>query len=237
MNYYCIGYKISKCKLQGDERSVLRKGLRHPTFSVILFINLMITVGCSSTQTNVGNDETIRPFHDYNVVLASSTPLTWNRDGFKSKGEGNYLFRFSSGPKITKEIACNMVRAYGKDEIVDFMISALRERDSEKPWDLTIANEGRPLLNDLFSKNLASLKVLETYWEKRVYPATLQTEKETQAYSCSLLIAMKDRLFDKAILALQNLVKERHLDLASVQKETDQWSAFLKGKFFLNVAN
>jgi len=197
----------------------------------------MITVGCSSTQTNLGADETVRPYPDYNVVLASSKPLSWNREGYKSSDKDNYLFRFSSGPKITKEIACNMVRAYGKDEIVDFLISALRERDVQSPWDLTIANEGRSLLNELFSQNLSSLKVLETYWEKRVYPATLQTEKETMAYSCSLLVAMKGSLFDKAILALQNLVKQNHFDLARVEKGTKDWSAFLKGKFFPKVSN
>ena len=175
-----------------------------------LFLFFVFFVGCSSTGLRFKEREVKTSDISYTVVNAArDTRPQWidspqaDSRNLAAASDRNLYFSFESGPKISKEIACNIVRVYARDDlakkIVDFYLD---DRDVEGEidlnWRLIMASEG----SRVFKKALKSSKILATYWERRLYPPKIGDSEEIEGFSCALWIEVSQELFSKALKEL-----------------------------------
>ena len=145
----------------------------------------------------------------------------------KTDNSGRLFFSFETTPKIKKEMACNIARAYAREDLSRFIIRFFTEGEEDRAWNEFLVTQGHEFLRDF----LKSSRLMRTYWEQRRYRNDYD-DNESISYTCALLISIREVEFKKAILELQNRVI-KHLndikaqDIQQIQKVLDAQSFLL----------
>ena len=144
-----------------------------------------------------------------------------------SDSNGLVFFSYETTPKIKKEMACNIARAYAREDLSRFFIRFFAEGEEDRVWNEFLMTQGHEFLRDF----LKSSRLMRTYWEQRRYRNEYDNS-ESISYTCALLISIREVEFKKAILELQNRVI-KHLndikaqDIQQIQKVLDAQSFLL----------
>jgi len=145
----------------------------------------------------------------------------------KGDGNGRLYFSFETTPKIEKEMACNIARAYAREDLSRFFITFFTKGEEHRVWNEFLSNKGHEFLRDF----LKSSRLIRTYWEQRRYRNEFD-ESQSSSYTCALLINIKEEEFKHAMLELQNRVIKslgfkKPQDIQRVQKALDAESFLL----------
>ncbi len=119
----------------------------------------------------------------------------------KGDSSGRLFFSFETSPKIEKEMACNIARAYAREDLSRFIISFFSKGEEDKVWNEFLSTKGHEFLRNF----LKSSRLMKTYWEQRRYRNEYD-DNQSSSYTCALLISVKEGEFNQAILELQNRV-------------------------------
>lgn len=188
-------------------------GFKRPLLCIAL---ALFYGGCSFSSLKFKKRNVKKGSIEYSVVNASQDIRpSWLQypQGASSElaanEESHFYFSFESGPKISQEIACNIVRVYARDDlarrIVDFYLSTEEEGELELNWRLVLASEGL----GIFKKNLKNSKILATYWERRLYAPKIGDTEEIEGFSCGLWIEVPKALFVESLEDVARLGKKR----------------------------
>lgn len=196
-----------------------------------LFLFFTSIIACSSKGLRFKERVVEEGEEKYTVVDgASDQRPTWldkpQEASLKLAGvdKENLYFSFESGPKISQEIACNIVRVYARDDLAKRMVDFyLDDRDLgssiDLNWRLLIASEG----SRVFKNTFKSSKIISSYWERRLYPPKVGDTEEIEGYSCALWIEVSKELFNQSLLELAELGKKRFW-------QTPGWEQLVKKK-------
>ena len=130
----------------------------------------------------------------------------------KDKQNRYFFFSFITEPKISKEIACNLIKAYGRDQIGDQIVQVLAPSIKGSQKMETYLNEELLLF---FQEGLKGAQIVQTYWEKRKYYETNEEGDPIRAYICAMVVKVPR----KEILRL--IGKGKHLLVESFPQEVD----------------
>lgn len=180
---------------------------------VLSLILVTIFLGaCSSSKEKsrikeVDNTETIKK--DFVVRDASQTyrPIwvtdatEWAKDKKRDTKQYRY-FSFETEPKVTREIACNLARAYTKADIASEISTIIDKSlvetvdgtagiDQNDPQVTALRDYVETSLVEKVKAKVVGAAIIKTYWEKRQYQKELGAKKDFYGYSCAVLIRIK----------------------------------------------
>jgi hypothetical protein len=193
-------------------------------------VSLVLLSSCGSSSLKFKRREVKKANGEYAVVDASKDNRpTWldfphaGRKNLTDSSEKSFYFSFESGPKISKEIACNIVRVYARDDlakrVLDYYLGAEKEGDLSLNWKTILATEG----SEIFKRNFKDSKILSSYWERRLYPPKIGDTEEIEGYSCALWIEVPQELFVKALEETTALGKKRYWKVNGWDKALIEW--------------
>jgi hypothetical protein len=187
----------------------------------------LLTIGCSSTKDDVADKKHEDIERNYKVRDASSNYRPgWivNANLWAKKNNMNVsttrYFSFETGPKVDRDIACNMAKANAKvdiaGEISSYIEKTLTSRqegdafiDENNPEDKKLLHFVSNVLTERIQSQLHGVAVGKTYWEKRTYEKDLGAKKDFTAYTCAVFIKInKDVLAEAVEKASKRVVKE-----------------------------
>lgn len=159
--------------------------------SLIIFFSLCILVGCSGNPKNAAFIFQKREIKDYKITDSSHEgfPL-WvtkpQKIGSETSDPNYYYFAFETAPKISRKIACNLLKAYGREKIVQeaYEFATIGSPENIK----TLLKESG---ETLAMKNFRRTSIVETYWEERLYPPLPEHVKYREGATCAFLIKVK----------------------------------------------
>jgi hypothetical protein len=157
----------------------------------ILLLLALLLNACSQSSLESNQEPAKKHFKDYKLLESSqSNRPTWlkfpHRYALQAKlpNQEKYLyFSFHSGPKYDRNVACNLLRATGRSNLTEMIVRYTTRGKAREDWAIYIQEE----LFHFLEKELVNTIVSKTYWEKRLYPESIDYEDETIAYACSLL--------------------------------------------------
>lgn len=192
--------------------------------SILLVLSLGVACSSKKKVKDVDNSETISK--DYEVKDASSNtrpgwiedPQIWVAQENMNTDQYRY-FSFETGPKVNREIACNLakanVRADIAGEITTFIQKSLAS-STEGSAAIDPNNPKTQAMREFVSNTLAErvqslingAAVIKTYWEKRNYMKKMGAKKDYFGFTCATLVRMeKERLKAAIDKASEDLVK------------------------------
>lgn len=180
--------------------------------SSILFVS-----SCSSSK-NEAFVYTKRKMKDYKVVDASHDgyPLWITKPqnvGSKISDKEKYYFSFETTPKINKKIACNLLKAYGREKIVK-EVYKFATRGKSKSVKVLLGENGK----DLAMKNFKETKIIQTFWEDRMYPPLPGDAKYRAGSVCAYLIEVKRSEIAKVFKSYKHLIGRSFPNQSLVQE-------------------
>lgn len=145
---------------------------------------------------------------EYKIVDSSenSRPL-WLMKPQESNGDAssnNYYFSYGTGPKVSQEIACNLLKAFSKDEIIWEIVNFAKSGESKQVQN-AIEDTGYKIIH----KNFNRAKIIKTYWEKRMYPPLIGDLKEVPGYTCAYLIEVPRQEVLKSYSILRAIIAKK----------------------------
>lgn len=193
----------------------------------ISILALLITVGCSSTKDDVADKKHEDLERNYKVRDASSNyrpgwvvnANLWAKKNGLNVSSTRY-FSFETGPKVDRDIACNMAKANAKvdiaGEISSYIEKELTSRqegdafiDENNPEDKKLLHFVSNVLTERIMSTLHGVAVEKTYWEKRNYEKDLGAKKDFTAYTCAVFVKIdSDALAEAVEKASKRVVKE-----------------------------
>lgn len=138
----------------------------------------------------------------------------------RSLSDEYLYFSFITGPKFSKEIACNLIKAYGRDQIADQMILALKlgpERKAEKE---------NYLQEDIllyFQDNIPHAEIIDSYWEERKYFEVNDSGEDVKGYICALWVKVSKRDILELIKNGKSNFIEVFSDIPGLANEVKNW--------------
>ncbi len=202
------------------KKSITESGSeRRINLRCLISLNILFLVLASSCSTNQGSfkrREVLEKGVEYSIVNAAQ-PLRpiWlkyphkNRKNLPDRREGNLYFSFESGPKISKEIACNIVRVFASDDfaerILKFYLSSKSEDELSLEIQTILATDGL----EVFKRNFKSSRILLSYWEARLYPPKIGDTEEIEGYTCGLWVEVSEKLLVGSLEEIISIGKER----------------------------
>lgn len=209
--------------------------------NLLVLMMILFTVGCSSDKKKsrikeVDNSEHIKK--DYVVRDASQTyrPI-WSTDATEWANEKNRdtkqyrYFSFETEPKVSREIACNLARAYTKADVAAEISTMINKTlvetvdgtagiDQNDPKVASLRDYVETSLVEKVKAKVRGAAIIKTYWEKRQYQKALGAKKDFLGYTCSVLIRIKkERLKDLIDEAGKTVVKQADPSLKERAKE------------------
>ena len=205
----------------------------------LLFVCLMI-VSCSSSKKSrikeVDNSETIKKDFVVRDASQSYRPIwvtdasEWAKEKKRDTKQYRY-FSFETEPKVNREIACNLARAYTKADIAAEISTKIDKSlvetidgaagiDQNDPQVVSLRDYVETSLVEKVKAKVRGAAIIKTYWEKRQYQKALGAKKDFLGYSCSVLIRIKTDLLRELIEdAGKMTVKEADPSLKERAKE------------------
>ncbi|TDJ03628.1 MAG: hypothetical protein E2O68_09810 [Deltaproteobacteria bacterium] len=193
----------------------------------ISLLALLITIGCSSTKDDVADKKHEDLEKNYKVRDASSNyrpgwivnANLWAKKNGVDVTKYRY-FSFETGPKVDRDIACNMAKANSKVDIAGEISSYIEKEllsrqegdafiDENSPEDKKLLHFVSNVLVERIQSNLHGVAIGKTYWEKRSYEKDLGAKKDFTAYTCAVFVKInKDALAEAVEKASKRVVKE-----------------------------
>lgn len=143
----------------------------------------------------------------------------------------DFFFSFETTPKTTKEIACNLVKAYARERIAEEITAFLTDKEDAKELWVQFA---RDKAFELFQESLSKAQILDEYWEqKRI--TDLTTGDDIDFYTCALLIQFQKEDFKNTVDELRKLIKNEFGPKKAIEMKTINWEdrfiKYRKGAF------
>ena len=187
----------------------------------------LLTIGCSSTKDDVADKKHEDIERNYKVRDASSNyrpgwivnANLWAKKNNMNVSTSRY-FSFETGPKVDRDIACNMAKANAKVDIAGEISSYIEKTltskqqgdafiDENSPEDKKLLHFVSNVLTERIQSELHGVAVGKTYWEKRTYEKDLGANKDFTAYTCAVFVKInKDALAAAVEKASKRVVKE-----------------------------
>jgi len=212
----------------------------------ISLLALLITIGCSSTKDDVADKKHEDLEKNYKVRDASSNyrpgwivnANLWAKKNNKNISTYRY-FSFETGPKVDRDIACNMAKANAKVDIAGEISSYIEKEltskqegdafiDENSPEDKKLLHFVSNVLVERIQSNLHGVAVEKSYWEKRSYEKDLGAKKDFTAYTCAVFVKINSDALAKAVeKASKRVVKEakksgKHNEVERILKDAPE---------------
>ncbi len=209
-----------------------------------IFLGLILG-GCSSTSEDrkLEDQEHEEIQKDFSVVDASSKVRQgWIEDAeIWSSQNGkdikkNRFFSYETGPKVSRDIACNLAKANARANIAGEISTFINKELTQTQEGVAGIDENDPEVQGLreYVDNILSEKiqayingasVSKTYWEKRKYQVDLGAKRDFMAYTCAIYIRMPKKRLEAALDRASRLVLEQVKDQtlkAKVEKKLQE---------------
>ncbi|MCP4913617.1 MAG: hypothetical protein GY909_10900 [Oligoflexia bacterium] len=200
--------------------------IKNSLFLCVL-VSIIFVSSCSSSK-NEAFVYTKRQIIDYKVVESSHDgyPL-WIRKpqsvGSKIADGEKYYFAFETTPKINKKIACNLLKAYGREKIVNEVFK-FATKGKNKSVKVLLAENGK----DLAMKNFKKTNIIQSFWEDRMYPPLPGDAKYRAGSVCAYLIEVKRSEISKIFKSYKLLVGRSFPNQSLVQEFEGLEGAFFR---------
>jgi hypothetical protein len=193
--------------------------------SVLLILSLGISCSSKKKVKDVDNSKTIA--RDFEVRDASSTIRPgWIEDAEiwveqeKMDTKKYRYFSFETGPKVNREIACNLAKANVRSDIAAEITTFIQKSlaSSEEGAAAIDANNPktqpmREFVSNTLAERVQALvhgaAVIKTYWEQRNYIQKMGAKKDYIGFTCATLVRMDSNRLKSAIdRASEEIVKK-----------------------------
>ena len=124
------------------------------------------------------------------------------KKGKSPKSKDQFFYSYETTPKLSREIACNIARAFTREDMANFVVEFYREGETDRAWDEYLITQGHDQLLEFFKGTVLS----RTYWEHRVYGPQLGNSGKTDAYTCALLVQVDQKKLSQAIEKIQKAI-------------------------------
>jgi hypothetical protein len=143
--------------------------------------------------------------------------------GFHFKGknsDGSIVFILDSGTRLTKEVACTMVRANGREKIAGFFSQYLASKFKGKPYDIYFLAEGLSEVSNILELELKNDTIRDEYFEERIIEGSARM-KEQRGFHCALLVEISKVTLDKLKKSLILGLKSQYYYLPNLDQDLE----------------
>lgn len=190
---------------------------------------LTALVGCSSGPTakdQVKDQDISQDFKKEFTVIDASSNLRpgWITDAplwaseQKLNTEKNLFFSFETGPRVNRELACDVAKANARAEVAAQLATFIKKSLSQTMEGQDMADPAQGIaapLNSYIESNLVQkiqevvvgAAVVKTHWEKRFYQQKLGAEKDYRGVTCAALVQIdREQVQDSIALIKRELM-------------------------------
>ncbi len=119
----------------------------------------------------------------------------------------SYILIADSGEKETKEVACTLLKAEGRIQIVKWLSQQLYQKNQGKPWDLYLRNMTEATLNNKLKSELVKDKRVSFYTEERL-------RGEKKRFVCAVAVSLTEESWQNAVKPLFNSIQDEYFHLS-----------------------
>lgn len=182
-------------------------------------IGFLFFIGCASSDYRNTTFKERTADADYQVLELSSNGMNHYfqnhfqeaaQDRYQVHGysEGDdYVLIADSGEKETKEVACTLLKAEGRNEIVRWLSTQLYQKNQGKPWDLYLRNMTEDTLSNKLKAELVKDRRVSFYWEER-------QRGEKKRFVCAVAVSIKEGTWRKAVEPLRKSIEKEYFHLS-----------------------
>lgn len=164
--------------------------------------------------------EWVSQYYDLEVSKKLKEPGLLFKGDASSHGQ---LFIIDSGTRLTRAVACNMVRANGLEKMANYYSSKLVAQYKGKAFDIYFLGDGLSVINKILREQIKKESIQSEYFEERIWEGT-SLIKERRGFNCAILVQISEKTLAEIKKELINGLKSQFFHLPSLEEDLNALS-------------